>query len=483
MSREAIAALLARDDLPCGERLVAFSLASFAGRDARTLVGTPAAARRAGLKRSWFLEARELLERRGLVVVEQAATGRGRASTLWLPFAEAGPWWDGDINAELFEAALSYSPAKGAARLLLAAAAALAAEERILEGVTTRQLCAAAGLSETTYRRARTWLLASGELMLRSGSGGRGKANCWEIADPRACVGEAAPVGRRRVAPPAGQRPLLASVSSAAATTAQERPGSEVDDVDSHAEDRIVEAVRGGGDRAPSARNRPVGGGVSRGKGAAGRTHSGHNRPVSGGVSLRKGAAGRTVSSVTPPQTPPETPPPNARAGREPKNPRASQHPPTPLKGGSAARSVLIEETYLTERGRKRKRHVRVDLEEIRRRLGLPTAIDHEDWGRTGTLLRNSVGESVFAIWLEPIKLIAIDSQGALVIAPPPATRDWVQKRFGRLLSDCARRASRELRFVDDGERAAFGSHDDRRPTTGDIGEFTTTQRRVTWSQ
>ena len=72
------------------------------------------------MKRSWFLEARELLERRGLVVVEQAATGRGRASTLWLPFAETGPWWDGDINAELFETALSYSRAKGAARLLLA---------------------------------------------------------------------------------------------------------------------------------------------------------------------------------------------------------------------------------------------------------------------------------------------------------------------------------------------------------------------------
>ena len=36
MSREAIAAALARDDLVAGERLVAFSLASFADRDART---------------------------------------------------------------------------------------------------------------------------------------------------------------------------------------------------------------------------------------------------------------------------------------------------------------------------------------------------------------------------------------------------------------------------------------------------------------
>ena len=151
MSREAIAAALARHELSAGERLVAFSLASFADRDGRARPGTPAAAGRAGLKRSWFLEARELLERRGLVVVEQAGTGRGRASTLCLPFAEAGPWWEGEINAELFEAVLGYSRAQGAARLLLAAAAALADEQRVLEGVTTRQLCTAAGLSDTTY--------------------------------------------------------------------------------------------------------------------------------------------------------------------------------------------------------------------------------------------------------------------------------------------------------------------------------------------
>jgi hypothetical protein len=48
---------------------------------------------------------------------------------LWLPFAETGPWWEGEMNAELFEAVLSYSRARGSARLLLAAAAALADEE------------------------------------------------------------------------------------------------------------------------------------------------------------------------------------------------------------------------------------------------------------------------------------------------------------------------------------------------------------------
>jgi hypothetical protein len=400
VSRTAIAAALARDDLAAGERLVAFSLASFAGRDARTLVGTPAAAGRAGLKRSWFLEARELLERRGLVVVKHAATGRGRASTLWLPFAEAGPWWDGDINAELFEAALSYSRAKGAARLLLASAAALADEERILEGVTTRQLCAAAGLSETTYRRARTWLRASAELVLRSGNGGRGKANCWEVADPRACVGEAATVGRRRVARPAGQRPLLASVSSAAATAARELPGSEVDEVDWYGEDRIVETAKGGGDRAPSAQNRPVGGGVSRGKGAAGRTHSGHNRPVSGGVSVLKGVAGRTVSPQTLPQTPPETPPPNVRACREPQNPR-THPPPTPRRGAVPTRSSS-------------------------RRPMSPRAV--------------------------------AGARGRSSSTSPRCIGGWVRTRFARVLASAAERAGRTLRFASDVERRAFAS-------------------------
>jgi hypothetical protein len=93
---------------------------------------------------------------------------------MWLAFAEAGPWWEGEINAELFEAVLSYSRARGSARLLLAAAAALADQERVVEGFTTRQLCAAANLTDATYRRARVALLASGELVLRRGTGGRG---------------------------------------------------------------------------------------------------------------------------------------------------------------------------------------------------------------------------------------------------------------------------------------------------------------------
>lgn len=90
MSRQAIAAALAREDLVSGERLVAFSLASFADRVNRAWPGTPAAAARAGLSRSRFLEAREQLVRRGLIVVDGPARGRGRASTIALVFAGQG---------------------------------------------------------------------------------------------------------------------------------------------------------------------------------------------------------------------------------------------------------------------------------------------------------------------------------------------------------------------------------------------------------
>jgi hypothetical protein len=58
VSRQAIAAALAREDLAGGERLVAFSLASFAGRDGRAWPGAPAAAARAGLSRSRYLHDR-----------------------------------------------------------------------------------------------------------------------------------------------------------------------------------------------------------------------------------------------------------------------------------------------------------------------------------------------------------------------------------------------------------------------------------------
>jgi len=92
--------------------------------------------------------------------------------------------------------------------------------------------------------------------------------------------------------------------------------------------------------------------------------------------------------------------------------------------------------------------------------------------------LHERVGDSQFEIWLEPIELIAIDSHGVLVLAPPKATSSWVRKRFGRLLSDCARQESREIRFANDFERAALGDTHDQRPTANQWDEPTTSRRR-----
>ena len=49
MSRQAIAAVLARSDLASGERLVALSLPSFAGRENRAAPGQARRPRRGGL--------------------------------------------------------------------------------------------------------------------------------------------------------------------------------------------------------------------------------------------------------------------------------------------------------------------------------------------------------------------------------------------------------------------------------------------------
>ena len=234
MSRQAIAAVLARTDLASGERLVALSLASFAGRENRAWPGAPAASARAGLSRSRYQQAREQLIKRGLLAVDERATGRGRASTVTLMFADTGPWWDGEINVELFESVLAYSAARGPERLLLATMAAVADERREVRDLSTDELSAAAGIADRTYRRARTGLLASGQLELVSGAGGRGNTNVWAVRDPR--QSDELPAARtpRRVVPPLGARPLVAAASSPAVAARVGDAASEVGEKGGH---------------------------------------------------------------------------------------------------------------------------------------------------------------------------------------------------------------------------------------------------------
>lgn len=184
MSHAAIAAVLASEDLSTSERLVAFSLAGFANSEHLAWPGTPVAAARAGLGRSAYLAARDRLLDRGLIVVDDQRAGCGQASTVRLVFAECGPWWEGRVNAQLLESVLAHSRARGPARLLLAVMAALAEHDGSLEGVSTEELRHAAGLADTTHRRARAALLGSGELVLTEDGGGRGRTNRWRIPHP-----------------------------------------------------------------------------------------------------------------------------------------------------------------------------------------------------------------------------------------------------------------------------------------------------------
>ena len=292
--------------------------------------------------------------------------------------------------------------------------------------LTTEQLSGAAGLGDRSSRRARQALLASGELLLLSGVGGRGNANRWEISDP-----------------------LVAPVAASVSPMSNESPPTSDPG-------RAQAAGKGGQDQTPSRAN----------------------HPILAGVCDVKGGQDQTLFDASDEETPaeraakPRQKPRHqrARAGKEPQNPRIPEDPPAPW-GGSPPDSMFIEQAYVTVRGGKRRRAVRVDLAAVRRGLGMPTREDRGDWERIQSLLFDAVGESTFAIWLEPLELIAIDTSGALVIAASPQTASWVRERFGRLIAGCAQRVGRELRLADEPERRALG-RDDGRPRRERVGAW-----------
>jgi hypothetical protein len=419
MSYRTIAAALALEDVSIGERLVAFSLASYADAEHQTFVGNPAAAARAGLSRSQYLAAREQLERCRLISVAAEGGGRGRSSTLTLGFATCGPWREERINPQLFQSVLSYTRARGPARVLLATLAALANDEREVLGLTTDEVCSAAGLSDRTYRRARAALLESGELVAESCAGGRGHTNRWRLADPRD-LGTPLPT-RQRVAPARNARPLLAAATPAAQDS--ENPG----------QDRTVSGVNPGLNRTLSPLN------------------PGQNRTVSAPNLGQDRTVSPETPAETPAKTPAETPAPNARAEREPGN-QKNNYPPNPPDGGSRTQTVTIVEDYVTDRGRKRQRTVVIDLDAIRQQLRAATEGDLADWEQIRSELRALVGESTFEIWLAQLELAATDPGGRLVLAAPASTRSWVADRFARAFDRAGVAVDRGVRLADDRE-------------------------------
>jgi hypothetical protein len=118
---------------------------------------------------------------------------------------------------------------------------------------------------------------------------------------------------------------------------------------------------------------------------------------------------------------------------------------------------VIIEESFVSDRGRPRQRPLRVDLDEVRRGLDVPSAAALSVWRQIRSQLRRRLSEAMFAIWLEPVELIAIDRNQRLVLAAPAPTADWTSKRFSPLLiAATASEIGRDVRFANEAERHAL---------------------------
>jgi hypothetical protein len=116
----------------------------------------------------------------------------------------------------------------------------------------------------------------------------------------------------------------------------------------------------------------------------------------------------------------------------------------------------VIEETFVSERGRKRTRPVTVDLARVRSQLRAAGTEDRASWEQIRGLLLEALGGSTFAIWLDPLQLVAVASDAALVLDVPEPIGGWVRTRFARVLVSAAARAGRTVRFASEAERRAF---------------------------
>ena len=418
VSFRAIAAALALEDVSVGERLTAFSLASYANRSHRAWPAARTAASRAGLSRRQYLLARDRLAQGGLIEIERA----GVSSVAWLRFAEDGPSIEHEVNAELFEAVLARSPSRGGGRVLLAALAALSDADGVVQGLSSEELSDACGLSDRTYRRARSELLAGSEVVLEQSGGGRGHRNVWRILDATQTGSSPRRPAAPRPTPAPGQMPLVAVVRSdrQASATAEARPSADV---------------------GPAPHSAPAAMG-----------NSGRNPGVNPGQNRTPRA------SETPAQTPAETPPPEPRAGREPKNQTTT--PPDPPRGGPST-AVAVIEHFESDRGRRRQRMVSARAGE----LCALSAADHDDWRRFRDLLRHSLGCSAFEIWLaDYVPIACSDVDQALLVAGCRETHQWVAVRYRDLFNALSARIGRTVRPATERELALHDALASRGP-------------------
>src|SRR5690242_3355261 len=80
--------------------------------------------------------------------------------------------------------------------------------------------------------------------------------------------------------------------------------------------------------------------------------------------------------------------------------------------------------------------------------------------------LRSEIPASVYRIWLQPLRPVAL-SEGILYVQAPKQTRDWIKRRFGEVLCRLAASIDASLtrvELVSDVEAARGGGNSmDRR--------------------
>jgi hypothetical protein len=99
--------------------------------------------------------------------------------------------------------------------------------------------------------------------------------------------------------------------------------------------------------------------------------------------------------------------------------------------------------------------------DEVCRTLGVPGPADHAAWQQTRELLVERVGESMFAIWLDAVGMVAVDTDdGALVLVLDGAdgTRGWVRERYGAVIAGCAELAGATVKFASEAQVVAVGA-------------------------
>jgi hypothetical protein len=126
-----------------------------------------------------------------------------------------------------------------------------------------------------------------------------------------------------------------------------------------------------------------------------------------------------------------------------------------------------------------RRRAVTIDLQQLRRRLRTPAPGDVQDWKQARQLLAGEVQPHVFAIWIDPLELIGVDHDGALLLACPERLSDWISRRFWPVIARSAAHAGREIRLAEEAQRLALRGLRPGQPTPGAPPRSTPTERGV----